>query len=263
MPGLGPRFPPTTAVPRCPEGGVFAADHRFAAVPGPVPICRMGPEGLEPSPAWLRARHAAANTLIPSLSVVVALAWAIGTLPPLRGGARSNHRLTRVHSSTAGRLPPPSSVGGGPCWPALTVERPPASCRRCPPSRMGPVGIEPRAPCAAWSRRLKSGYAAVTPRPLAMGYDVAFDSCWSCHRFSLPVRSNSPGWSRTNRRRRIRLPCFRYNTGLRCSSKSGWRDSNSLARAPKARGAPYPLHPGCHSCDLAAARRGIAPLPPT
>src|SRR5262249_5461043 len=26
---------------------------------------RMGPEGLEPSPPWLRARHAAANTWIP------------------------------------------------------------------------------------------------------------------------------------------------------------------------------------------------------
>ena len=26
----------------------------------------VGPEGLEPSPTWLRARHAAANTLIPS-----------------------------------------------------------------------------------------------------------------------------------------------------------------------------------------------------
>src|SRR5262249_10090728 len=25
----------------------------------------VGPEGLEPSPTWLRARHAAANTLIP------------------------------------------------------------------------------------------------------------------------------------------------------------------------------------------------------
>jgi hypothetical protein len=26
---------------------------------------QRGPEGLEPSPAWLRARYAAANTLIP------------------------------------------------------------------------------------------------------------------------------------------------------------------------------------------------------
>ena len=31
----------------------------------PVPFIQVGPEGLEPSPTWLRARHAASNTLIP------------------------------------------------------------------------------------------------------------------------------------------------------------------------------------------------------
>jgi hypothetical protein len=38
------------------ERPVLLANQRFA----------VGPEGLEPSPTWLRARHAAANTLIPS-----------------------------------------------------------------------------------------------------------------------------------------------------------------------------------------------------
>ena len=28
-------------------------------------LTKMGPEGLEPSPRWLRARYAAANTWIP------------------------------------------------------------------------------------------------------------------------------------------------------------------------------------------------------
>ena len=28
--------------------------------------CSVGPAGLEPAPAWLRARDAAANTLVPS-----------------------------------------------------------------------------------------------------------------------------------------------------------------------------------------------------
>jgi hypothetical protein len=32
----------------------------------------VGPEGLEPSPTWLRARHAAANTLIPSFRYAAA-----------------------------------------------------------------------------------------------------------------------------------------------------------------------------------------------
>ncbi len=39
---------------------------RAASVrPDPRRLKRLGPEGLEPSPAWLRARDAAANTLVP------------------------------------------------------------------------------------------------------------------------------------------------------------------------------------------------------
>ena len=53
---------------RCPGCGILAADHRFAAVPGPVPVVQVGSEGLEPSPTWLRARHAATSTLIPCVS---------------------------------------------------------------------------------------------------------------------------------------------------------------------------------------------------
>src|SRR5207245_2903153 len=34
----------------------------------PVLVVSVGPEGLEPSPTWLRARYAAASTSIPSLS---------------------------------------------------------------------------------------------------------------------------------------------------------------------------------------------------
>src|SRR5262245_13143057 len=50
--GFEPTFPPY-------EGGVMPARP-------PVPSQRsMGPEGLEPSRAWLRARCAAANTLVP------------------------------------------------------------------------------------------------------------------------------------------------------------------------------------------------------
>jgi hypothetical protein len=37
------------------ERPVLVINHEFTE----------GPEGLEPSPTWLRARHAAANTLIP------------------------------------------------------------------------------------------------------------------------------------------------------------------------------------------------------
>ena len=46
-----------TSVLRLPKPADFAAL--------PHPDFRVGPEGLEPSPPWLRARHAAANTWIP------------------------------------------------------------------------------------------------------------------------------------------------------------------------------------------------------
>ena len=39
--------------------GIFAARR-------PVPKSKMGPEGLEPSPAWLRARGSATRALVPS-----------------------------------------------------------------------------------------------------------------------------------------------------------------------------------------------------
>ena len=35
----------------------------------PANVLSVGPEGLEPSPTWLRARHAATSTLIPIASV--------------------------------------------------------------------------------------------------------------------------------------------------------------------------------------------------
>jgi hypothetical protein len=45
--------------------GVLAAERPVLVVVELVVMSSVGPEGLEPSPTWLRARHAAANTLIP------------------------------------------------------------------------------------------------------------------------------------------------------------------------------------------------------
>ena len=72
---LNPRFPvpktgglpgfPTSSV-RAPSGSRTRSSciaSREAAVTSRV---QVGPEGLEPSPRWLRARYAAANTWIPS-----------------------------------------------------------------------------------------------------------------------------------------------------------------------------------------------------
>jgi hypothetical protein len=58
--GVEPALPPTMST-WCPGCGVLAAER-----PVPANVLSVGSEGLEPSPTWLRARHAATSTLIPS-----------------------------------------------------------------------------------------------------------------------------------------------------------------------------------------------------
>ena len=103
--------------------------------------------------------------------------------------------------------------------------------------RVGPKGVEPLPV------RLKGGCAAVTPRPrmLESGVCVSVEMDVALLLLLVPRSQfqGSPGWSRTNRRRHIRSPCFRYNTG----PQSGRSESNPLARAPKARGPPLPYIP--------------------
>jgi hypothetical protein len=103
--------------------GVLAAGR-------PVPDFQMGPEGLEPSPASLRARYAAANTLI-----------------PCRCSSASPIGSEGVEPSS-----------GSYKKPALTVEL--RAVRLTETAvRVGPEGIEPSP------ARLKVCCAAVTPRP--------------------------------------------------------------------------------------------------
>ena len=68
---------------------------------------RVGPEGLEPSPSWLRARHAAANTLIPiclpsgspedrtQRAPVISRSWATSPRLPISSSSYGN----RTHLS--------------------------------------------------------------------------------------------------------------------------------------------------------------------
>src|SRR5262245_37313342 len=85
----------------------------------------VGSEGLEPSPIWLRARHAAASTLIPYLCF------------------QSARRESNPRPGPYKR-------------PALTTElRASNRVNSC----MGPKGVEPSP------HRLKGEYAAVTPQP--------------------------------------------------------------------------------------------------
>jgi hypothetical protein len=64
---------PDHGVPRCPDSNPRRRRPTFGRCPGCGVLAAlatsafrsMGSEGLEPSPTWLRARHAAASTLIP------------------------------------------------------------------------------------------------------------------------------------------------------------------------------------------------------
>ena len=59
----------------------------------PLTTAAMGPEGLEPSPRWLRARHAAANTWIPKIGpegVEPSSGLIRGRLWPLSYGPETN-----------------------------------------------------------------------------------------------------------------------------------------------------------------------------
>ena len=61
--------------------------------PSPLAPLQVGPEGLEPSPRWLRARHAAANTWIPQSArreLNPRLALIRGRLWPLSYGPETN-----------------------------------------------------------------------------------------------------------------------------------------------------------------------------
>ena len=56
----------TGPLPRCPDSNPRRRITGAVSSPLDDQCFSVGPDGLEPSPPWLRARHAAASTLIPS-----------------------------------------------------------------------------------------------------------------------------------------------------------------------------------------------------
>src|SRR5947199_5955420 len=72
---------------------------REAAVTSRV---QLGPEGLEPSPRWLRARHAAANTWIPIEQTPVGPAGVEPTPYRLKGGYAANTPRPRMRRGGLG-----------------------------------------------------------------------------------------------------------------------------------------------------------------
>ena len=207
----------------------------------------VGPDGLEPSPAWVRARYAAANTLIPCF--VACLCQSARKESNLRPGPYKSPALATELRAVSG-------------WNARSIPRhvrlESLTYETLCAVPVGPEGFEP-SPC-----RLKGGCAAVTPRPQIVVGPYAFESLTSLHRFA-------PCWWKrffaivrggveptagdvSHRHASVTTPdCF----------KSGWRESNPHARAPKARGPPLPYIPWLFSiAPISAARRGIEPRSP-
>lgn len=179
----------------------------FPARPPVRCACVMGPEGLEPSPAWLRARCAAANTLVPSYR----------TDPIGPGGVE------------------PPSLGYQPSALPLSY-KPPRSNHRTPPlsrSAMGPEGFEPPLP------GLKGRCAAVTPQPQARpaGFEPARQRLWrppapQAHRSyrarQQPVRDSNPP---LRLERAVSFSARRTGPGdtrSACRKWAGWRSNPPL-----------------------------------
>lgn len=121
----------------------------------------MGSDGLAPSPARVRTECAAANTLIPRLSVLLSPIGPEG-VEPSSGSYKE---------------------------PALTVELQAVRLDQ-PHFPVGPEGFEPSP------ARLKVCCAAVTPRPRNSSRGVRFNRCAVMS--VLPsFTSNGPRWSRT------------------------------------------------------------------
>jgi hypothetical protein len=95
--------------PWCPDSNPRRRDHRYSRrCPGRGVLASrrqlsVGPDGLEPSPTWLRAKHAAANTLIPCLSLVSFLQRAKSARRELNPRPRPYKRLALTAELRASR----------------------------------------------------------------------------------------------------------------------------------------------------------------
>ena len=170
----------------------------------------VGSEGLEPSPTWLRARHAAANTLIPCSCFTSRCSCAHNW----RGGNRTlDLVLIRDLLSTtelrAAAIAGQSQLSGAEGSRTLTY--PLKRRKRCRYAT---------TPSVEWAYAFKWRGHVISPGSVVRG--------------GVEPGHRGTQWSR----RRIRSLCFRYNTG-----QSGRSESNRLSRAPKAREAPSLFNP--------------------
>ena|GEM_PF-5344016 len=115
-----------------------------------------------------------------------------------------------------------------------------------PAMRVGPEGLEPRAPRAAWSAGLKVRCAAVTPRPCTWSGRMGFNRVNIASLLFLELRQMVALRIALQRHvviSRVRATSPRLPLPTSLSNQSGWQDSNLRLRAPKARGFAATLHP--------------------
>lgn len=172
----------------------------------------VGPEGLEPSPTWLRARHAAANTLIPFRFL-----YFCAHNP--RGGSRTLD-LILIRNLLS-----------------------PLSYARS----VGPKGVEPlpfrlKGGSATVTPQPQMSVEAYAFEPRASCHHRSFSSFKFLFSGSPENRTQrhldiSRVWA-TSPRLPFSFPC----------SQSGWPDSNRHDRVPKTRGLAVTQHPDSIAC---------------
>jgi hypothetical protein len=189
----------------------------------------VGSEGLEPSPTWLRARHAAASTLIPLCCFCCFVDC-----------AQSARRESNPRPDAYKR-------------PALTTELRAAAIAG--PSQLS--GAEGSRTLTFPLKRRKRCRYATTP---SVEWAYAFDSRASCQRrFSVLSPLSSVVVLRIELSHLVISRVWATSPQLP-SRKSGRSESNRLSRAPKAREAPSLFHPMVFV--LSVARVGIEPTSP-
>jgi hypothetical protein len=186
----------------------------------------MGPEGLEPSPTWLRARRSAARALVPS------------GVSPIRVGPEG------VEPSSSGYQPNALPLSYGPIQESHESDQ----------HQLGPEGLEPPPP------GLKGRHAAVTPRPRGSPLQGQRFS-----RIFISSSSNRDGRIRTGALllpRQADCQAFPrpgsepHTLDPTLVMRSGRPDSNRRSQAPRACGLPgFPT-----PCRI--AREGVEPSSP-
>ena len=191
----------------------------------------MGPEGLEPSPTCLRARHAAANTLIPIANKFPTHSqsanWARRESNPRPGPYKRPARTAELRAATEARPIWPSGAEG-----SRTLTCPLKRRKRCRYATTPSSGVGVCVSVEMGAALLLSLFRVVSSEVVRGGVEPTANDISDRHAsVTTPDRSREGG------------------------------SSNPRSRAPKARGPPLPYLP--NSCIASVARMGVEPISPS